>query len=269
MSGLKKLNKEWKEWVKVCILKGVPTNEIASELFSRGWDDAAYELMKKKSGSINRPYIDLTDNKISLSDKEVSISYTCHKPHIVVIDDFLSLEECASLIEDSHDKFKISRVVNDEDGSRVQSTSRISQSVSYRQSSNKVVKTIEARIAEFLTWPANHGEGLLVLRYEDGGEYKPHYDYFNPDKEGSSNIMEESGQRVGTFLMFLSEVESGGATRFPKLNFEVRPKTGRAIYFSNVDLAGKVDELTLHAGMPVTKGVKYLATIWLREKPYL
>lgn len=268
MSGLKHLNQEWRDWVKVSCLKGVPINKIALELSSRGWVDAAYELMDKSSKSLKIPYIHLTENKIRLSDKEVSISYACHQPYIVVLDDFLSAEECSALITASQDKFKASKVVNDEDGSRVKSTSRTSQNVSYRNSNNTVVKTIEARIAELLNWPANHGEGLLVLKYEDGGEYKPHYDYFNPNKEGSHQIMAKSGQRVGTFLMFLSEVEAGGATRFPKLNFEVRPKIGRAMFFSNVDLAGNVDEMTLHAGMPVTKGVKYLATVWLREKPY-
>ena len=269
MSGLKKLNPEWKKWVQVSILKGVPTAKIASELLTRGWVDAAHELMSKHNANIKRPRIDVTKNKISLGDKEVSIAYTCYKPEIIVIDNFLSSEECAALIADSQNKFKVSKVVNDVDGSRVESTSRTSQSVSYSKTSNQVVKTIEARIAELLDWPANHGEGLLVLRYEDGGEYKPHYDYFNPDKEGSNKIMEKSGQRVGTFLMFLSDVEVGGATRFPKLNFEIRPKIGRAIFFSNVDLAGDIDDMTLHAGMPVIEGVKYLATVWLRERPYL
>lgn len=268
MSGLKGLDKKWRDWVKVSILKGVPTNTIAMELFNRGWTQAAYELMSKKEGKIDRPHVDLSKNAIVLSDKELSISYVCYKPHIVVFDDFLSAEECATLIADSQNKFKVSEVVNDEDGSRVKSTNRISQDVSYSKSSNVVVKTIEARIAELLTWPANHGEGLLVLKYEDGGEYKPHYDYFNPDKEGSNQIMQKSGQRVGTFLMFLSEVEAGGSTCFPKLNLEIRPKVGRAVFFSNVDLTGQIDEMTLHAGMPVTQGIKYLATVWLREKPY-
>ena len=68
--------------------------------------------------------------------------------------------------------------------------------------------------------------------------------------------------------MFLSEVEAGGSTCFPKLNLEIRPKVGRAVFFSNVDLTGQIDEMTLHAGMPVIQGIKYLATVWLREKPY-
>lgn len=268
MSGLKNLNKEWRDWIKVSLLKGVPANKVASELSKRGWTDAAYELMDKSSKNLNIPYISLTENKVTLSDKELSISYACHKPYIVVLDDFLSTEECTALIKMSQDKFKTSRVVNDDDGTRIESKSRISQSVSHSKSSHKLVKTIESRIAELLNWPANHGEGLLVLKYENGGEYKPHYDYFNPNKAGSSQVMQESGQRVGTFLMFLSEVEAGGSTRFPKLNFEVRPKTGRAIFFSNVGLDGEIDEMTLHAGMPVTKGIKYLSTVWLREKPY-
>ncbi|WP_296405805.1 2OG-Fe(II) oxygenase, partial [Psychrobacter sp.] len=151
----------------------------------------------------------------------------------------------------------------------IEHNARTSTSTSYQRGQTDLIKTIEARIAELLNWPIDHGEGLQLLRYEDGGEYRPHFDYFDPAQKSSQIVTEKGGQRLGALLMYLSEVDSGGSTRFPNLNFEIRPKKGSALYFANTDLNGDIEPLTLHAGMPVTEGVKYLATKWLREKPYI
>ena len=80
--------------------------------------------------------------------------------------------------------------------------------------------------------------------------------------------MAVGGQRVGTFLMYLSDVDAGGATRFPSVNLEIRPKAGMAVYFADLLATGEPDRLSLHASIPVIEGTKYLATKWLREKPY-
>lgn len=268
MSALKALETNWQEWLKLNLVRGVPANKLAATLFDKGWVDAAYELVSK-SGNHRIPHIKTSHNHIELSDKTVSLAFTCYKPFVTVINDFLSPEECAALISDADSKLKASRVVNPEDGSFVEHNARTSTSTGYQRGQTDVISTIEARIAELLHWPVDHGEGLQVLRYEDGGEYRPHFDFFDPAKKSSQVVTKKGGQRLGTFLMYLSEVDAGGSTRFPKLNFEVRPKMGTALYFANTDLNGEIDPLTLHAGMPVTEGVKYLATKWLREKPYV
>lgn len=268
MSALKALETDWQEWLKVNLARGVPVNKLANTLFNKGWVDAAYELISR-AGNFNAPHINTTGNHIELSDRKVSLGFTCYKPFVAVINDFLSPEECDALIQDVDSKLRNSRVVNPEDGSFVEHDARTSTSTGYQRGQIEVIKTIEARISELLHWPVEHGEGLQVLRYEDGGEYRPHFDFFDPAKKSSQVVTKKGGQRVGTFLMYLSEVDTGGSTRFPKLNFEVRPKKGTALYFANTDLSGQIDPLTLHAGMPVTEGVKYLATKWLREKPYV
>lgn len=268
MSALKALEDEWQDWLKVNLTRGVPVDKLATTLFNKGWIDAAYELINS-TGKLNAPYIDTTQNHIALKDKQVSLAFTCYKPFVAVINNFLSDDECDALIQDADSKLRSSRVVNPEDGSFVEHDARTSTSTGYQRGQIDVIKTIESRIADLLHWPVDHGEGLQVLRYEDGGEYRPHFDFFDPAKKSSQVVTKKGGQRVGTFLMYLSEVDKGGSTRFPKLNFEVRPRKGTALYFANIDLSGQIDPLTLHAGMPVTEGVKYLATKWLREKPYV
>jgi prolyl 4-hydroxylase len=122
---------------------------------------------------------------------------------------------------------------------------------------------VEKRIAELLHWPLDHGEGLQVLRYRPGAEYKPHHDYFDPVHSGTPRILERGGQRVGTLVIYLNTPEGGGATTFPDVGLEVAPVRGNAVFFSYD--RPHVSTKTLHGGAPVTAGEKWVATKWLRE----
>ena len=268
MIDLSALNEEWQQWVHISLKRGVNLNEIASELFSRGWVEAGESLLSLRGTPPLRPNINTKVNKVVLSDKIVNITQTYRDPQVVVIDDFLSEVEALALIESSKDRLTSSQVVDNNDGGSVSSDARTSDSVGYTRGYSPLIETIEARAAELLNWPVVNGEGILVLRYEVGQEYRPHYDYFDATTRGGLRLMKTGGQRVGTFLMYLSDVEAGGGTCFPTLGLEIRPKMGRAVYFANMDAFGGVDNKTLHGGMPVVEGTKYLATIWLRERAY-
>lgn len=268
MSAIKNLQPTWKNWISECLIKGVKVDQVAITLFEKGWIDAAYELMESHKSAVTRPFIDLSQNHIDLTDRHVPIVSVCYKPLIVVFDNFLSEDECQQLIDISTPKMGQAKVVSSKDGAQVVNAARSSLSAGFLCGEKPINEIIERRIAELINWPIAHGEGLNVLRYEDGGEYRPHHDYFDPALKGSEAILARGGQRVGTFLMYLSEVEAGGSTQFPSISFEVRPKLGRAVYFANTKLNGELDATSLHAGMPVTKGVKFLATKWLRERPY-
>ena len=268
MSELKQLNQDWKSWIAENIVNGVSTETISSKLLENGWVGAAYELMTQHNKSMTVPFIDTKSNTIHLEDIEVSVVSECHKPFIVVVDNFLRPKECEELIAVSEKQLKASQIVHPEGDGNIFDPSRTSVSKGFVRGYTPIHEMIENRIAELINWPVEKGEGLHILRYEDGGEYKPHYDYFDPDKKGRDKILQNGGQRVGTFIMYLSDVEEGGATKFPKINFEVRPNTGRAVYFANTLINGALNPLSLHAGVPVTKGVKYLATKWLRQNPH-
>lgn len=268
LSVMQHLDESWQEWLVNNYNMGVLPKRLALSMFEKGLLDATNAMLKDFNLTADIPLINLDKNHVQLQDKDVSILFACQKPYVVVIDEFLSPKECQQLIQASENKFTHSRVVDKETGEFVEHSARTSMSTSFIRGENDIVKTIERRIAELLNWSVENGEGLQVLRYQDGGEYKPHFDFFNADETGSKKQMERGGQRVGTFLMYLSEVEAGGATRFPTMNFEVRPKTGMALYFGDVLLTGQSDPLTLHASVPVTQGVKYIATKWLRQTVY-
>jgi prolyl 4-hydroxylase len=115
-------------------------------------------------------------------------------------------------------------------------------------------------------WPVENGEGLQILRYGPGAQYKPHYDYFDPGEPGTPSILRRGGQRVATLIMYLGEPEQGGGTVFPDLNLEVAPKRGNAVFFSYE--RPHPNTRTLHGGSPVLLGDKWIATKWLREREF-
>lgn len=123
-----------------------------------------------------------------------------------------------------------------------------------------------------LTWisgidPA-HGEPLQGQRYEVGQEFKPHTDYFEPDGQDFQRFCSVAGQRSWTFMIYLNEVDAGGGTRFPKIDKIVKPEVGKLLIWNNRKPDGAVNPATLHHGMKVRKGVKYVITRWYREKPW-
>ncbi len=191
-------------------------------------------------------------------------------PYIEIWPEFLSPEECAYLIELAQPDLKPSGLTNiaglpDEQFVGM----RTSQGVFLKRQQNMRVSCLEARIAAWVQHPVNKGEPFHVLHYQIGKEYKAHHDYFDPQYAGSHSLLAGGGQRVGTVLLYLSDVERGGETTFPKLKLGVRPKQGAALYFKNCSVGEQIDENSLHASCPVEIGEKWTATKWLRAHEVL
>jgi prolyl 4-hydroxylase len=136
----------------------------------------------------------------------------------------------------------------------------------FRRGETALIARIEARLARLLNWPEENGEGLQILHYQPGTEYKPHYDYFDPSEPGTPSILRRGGQRVATVVMYLAEPERGGGTTFPDVHLEVAPKRGNAVFFS-YDRPHPATR-TLHGGAPVLAGEKWIATKWLRQQRF-
>jgi len=126
---------------------------------------------------------------------------------------------------------------------------------------------LEERIASLVNWPLVNGEGLQVLHYRPGAEYKPHHDYFDPAEPGMAAVLRRGGQRVGTLVMYLNTPLQGGATVFPDVELEVAPIKGNAVFFS-YDRPHPVTR-SLHGSAPVLAGEKWVATKWLREGEFI
>ncbi|MGS0753827.1 2OG-Fe(II) oxygenase [Roseateles sp. GG27B] len=293
--SLQQLTPEWQAWVRENVARGCSVKSILTLLQQGGHDRALAERALTQAGAAaielqntppqlqtpaaataqqqppprRRPQIELLYNQLPCSDgQRVRIAAVLDQPQVLLFDNMLSAAECEALIALAEPRLARSTVVDEQLGEARPHADRTSAGGWFQRGEDPLIQRIEARLAEVLNWPLDHGEGLQVLRYGVGGEYRAHFDYFNPTHPGSQQHLRTGGQRVGTCILYLGEVAAGGGTRFPSLGFEVRPTQGAALYFASVDAQGLEDATTLHAGVPVIEGVKYIATKWLRERRY-
>jgi len=123
-----------------------------------------------------------------------------------------------------------------------------------------VVQAINRCIAVATLTDPGWGEPLNILKYSPGQQYRPHH-----DGTGTDNI----SVRALTALIWLNDQFEGGETDFPKIKVRVLGGVGDMLVFKNVRDNGELDERMIHAGLPVTKGVKWMASRWIRTEPYL
>ena len=199
-------------------------------------------------------------------DKWVEVLHRLHQPEVVVFANLLSAAECDALITAAKPRLLRSLTVDTHTGNEALHPDRTSQGMFFERFENEVVLRVEKRIAKLLHWPAKHGEGLQVLRYSRGGQYLPHYDYFDPREAGTPALLARGGQRVATLIMYLAEPDAGGTTVFPDLGLQITPKRGQAVFFSYPQALPT--SRSLHGGAPVTAGEKWIATKWLRQHEF-
>ena len=206
-------------------------------------------------------------SKLRVLDREVTVLANMKLPRVLVFGNFLSDQECDQLIALAGPRMARSETVDNITGGSEVNVARTSRGMFFERTETELIARIERRIAALLDWPLENGEGLQVLHYKPGAEYKPHYDYFDPVHPGSAPILKRGGQRVGTVLMYLNTPTKGGGTTFPDVGFEVAPIKGNAVFFS-YDRA-HVNTKSLHGGAPVIEGEKWVATKWLREREFV
>lgn len=302
--GLEQLSPEWRQWVRENVARGCTAESMLPMMVQGGLPralservlrevhgatptpmgspamDAQPSLLAEHAGQAQagaaegqvlraRPRPRLAGNRLRLSDGcELRIAAQLDHPQVLLYEGLLSPAECEAMIALAETRLTRSTVVDEQLGEARPHEHRTSAGGFFQRGEHALVARIEARLAELLDWPVENGEGLQVLRYGVGGEYRAHFDWFNPAHPGSERHLRTGGQRVGTCILYLSEVEDGGGTRFPSLGLEIRPRPGAVLYFADVDAQGVEDPSTLHAGVPVLAGVKYIATKWLRERRY-
>lgn len=189
------------------------------------------------------------------TDREIEIIAKVEEPLVVVLGNMLSDEECDELIRLSSGKMKRSKIGT----TRQENEIRTSSSTFIEEQDNLIITRIEKRIEAVMNIPIEHGEGLQILQYLPGQQYKAHHDYFSASSQVANN-------RISTLVMYLNDVEQGGETYFPHLKLSVTPQKGMAVYFEYFYDDPLLNDMTLHGGAPVEGGEKWVATQWMRKQ---
>ena len=199
-----------------------------------------------------------------------SIKLLNEKPAIVHIHNLLNPVECQHIINLARPKLTSSTmIVNNVETvnpSRSSSSAFLTQNGEL-PTNDAIIHRFLSRLSKFTGYPVSHFEGMKVVNYKKSQQYLAHYDFFREH----TNFTKESGDRQFTFFVYLNTLpeEAGGYTAFPNLNLKVKPSLGDAVFWTNMDFAGKYYEETLHAGEPVLTDVeKWGINVWIREKSY-
>ncbi|XP_019305344.1 prolyl 4-hydroxylase subunit alpha-3 isoform X3 [Panthera pardus] len=142
---------------------------------------------------------------------------------------------------------------------------RISKSAWLKDTVDPLLVTLDHRIGALtgLDVQPPYAEYLQVVNYGIGGHYEPHFDHATSPTSPLYRM--KSGNRVATFMIYLSSVEAGGATAFIYANFSVPVVKNAALFWWNLHRSGEGDGDTLHAGCPVLVGDKWVANKWIHE----
>jgi len=296
------ISRELKEWIVAQAKAGVAPDTVLDAMKSSGWqEDIAIRALEEtlqehlatqqparqttttaiptattatpaathEAFPVPVPDAAISDSpsRLRILDRDVTVLMSMRLPRVIVFGGFMSDAECDQVVALSRPRMARSETVDNKTGGSEVNEARTSRGMFFERGETGVIDRIERRIGALLGWPVENGEGLQVLHYLPGAEYKPHYDYFDPVHPGSATILKRGGQRVGTLLMYLNTPKKGGGTTFPDVGLEVAPIKGNAVFFS-YDRA-HVATKSLHGGAPVIEGEKWVATKWLREREFV
>ncbi len=130
---------------------------------------------------------------------------------------------------------------------------------------SKRIEWITGLTTQFNITAMSSTEPFQLVNYGLGGQYEMHYDFEYVEKPIVYDYLKGSGDRVVTFMLYLTQVEAGGGTVFPHLNIRIPPIKNGAAFWFNIKPSGELDKRTEHAGCPVLLGEKWVANKWIHE----
>jgi predicted 2-oxoglutarate/Fe(II)-dependent dioxygenase YbiX len=242
--------------------------DLLAQAAQSGWAPAQRELqlLARDAGTdwaSLRRQVDLHAWVTPLPAQELSAA-----PRIQAIAGFATAAECAWLVERAGGSLRRAQVYRKDAAGYIEAGTRTNSEADFTfGNADLVLRLVIERIANAAGWAATHFEVAKLLHYEPGQQFAPHCDFQDPATPALAREVAQRGQRVATFLVYLNDDYDGGETDFPLLGLRHRAKQGDALMFVNVKPSGAPDFDTLHAGRPPTRGVKWVMSQWIRERP--
>ena len=180
---------------------------------------------------------------------------------LFIVKRFLDPDTCATLIEQIDQRRRPSEIADDVGIANFRTSETCD--LDFR---DPVVAQVDRKVADLLGLSLTASEPLQGQRYAPGQEFKAHTDTFEPGGYDFYVHTADTGQRTWTAMIYLNEPEDGGATRFKTIGKTIQPEAGKLLTWNNLFADGRPNPATLHQGMKVRRGTKYVLTKWFRER---
>lgn len=267
MNTHKEFYGSWKEWLDINVNNGCNKKELFDILLKNNFD---YNLIKNE---LKIDYVPKKKEEIIL-DTDINNFYNIKIKNgkkfntdliqLYTIDNFLTENECNIIIHFSKNYLKKSQITNKNEVDKKFRTSYTCYQQNLDTIGKNYLKYIDKKICDTISIPNEYSEEIQIQFYDIGQEFKLHSDYFNIDNYQEYCV--DNGNRTWTFMIYLNDVEEGGATYISKINQRFYPKRGKALIWNNLLKDGSNNINTLHAGEPIIKGTKIIITKWFRQK---
>ena len=188
-------------------------------------------------------------------------------PAIFAIDEFLPEAVCDWLKDRAGAMTEPALVYDPETGDGRRESVRTNAAARFELDGMDVVlAVVRERIARAAGLPVPGLEWSQVLHYAVGQAFDWHVDWLDPALPGYAADLAARGQRIATCLVFLNDDFEGGETAFEAGDLRHRGRKGDALLWANTLPDGSIDRRTRHAGLPPTKGEKWVLSQWLRGR---
>ena len=247
------ITREWMQWIDINLQESSDINDL---ILLKNTLCRNFPSLNINQEIVNRIYTIKGDKK--------RIQFPSNLMEMYIVKNFLNDKECKDIIRASKSNFTPSTVVD----TGIDKKQRSSTTCHYSNSSKAcqlLLDQLQKKICNYMNISVDYTEKPQIQQYCRGNQFKLHHDFFH-DTTLSETQCEEYGNRTWTCMIFLNDVEKGGETHFENLNIKVKPEEGMALIWNNLLPDSTPNYNTLHAGLPVIRGKKYIITQWFREK---
>lgn len=272
-NNFKKFDNEWLKWIINNLVNKGSREKIFNILLNHNFE--YIKILKVLNYYPSNPYI--IDRQYSQRNLKNNLKFTLNYNQklldnsdvyriennfleIYRVPNFLSDDECDKIIYDMGDNFVKSSTVNTNDDTSKYRTNK----TCHIKSTTKSFIDVNNKIHNFMNIPIGLGEGLQGQKYDINEEYKEHTDYFEIDNDSNQDYLKNGGQRTWTVMIYLNNVAQGGETQFILIDKIFTPKKGMAIIWNNLKNNDVPNPYSLHCGLPIIEGTKYIITKWFR-----
>ena len=277
-------DKAWQDWITINIERNCNRKEMHAILIANdfcpklienrlqqsqpNYSNARVSISENDYAIAETPLLLQTKNHGSKNNEHVFLANaekidTSEKLELFKIDNFLNTDECYELLSLIRGSLRKSTITNQ---SGTLKNYRTSKTCDLSLINHPLINDIDQRICDMLGFDASYSEPIQAQWYDVDQEFKPHTDYFEPNTKEFEVHAKHRGQRTWTFMIYLNNTLSGGATAFTRVNKAFLPKRGTAVIWNSLTPEGKENIESMHWGMPIEKGFKVIITKWFRLK---